>query len=109
MIHKQIEKLIPFIEEEFITYPMWEEGKYIPFVNFWQKFELEYDAQEFEKKLNSFITLGYDFHNAINFKSKIHHCQIYPDYKELDDGSYEFVNENWSIEEMLEIIVSLVS
>ena len=32
MIHKKIEKLIPSLNENFITYPFWEEGKYIPFV-----------------------------------------------------------------------------
>ena len=31
-LHQKIEKLIPFISEEFITYPLWEEGKYIPFL-----------------------------------------------------------------------------
>ena len=34
MIHQKIEKLIPFISEEFITYPLWKEGKYIPFLKF---------------------------------------------------------------------------
>jgi hypothetical protein len=33
MIQKQIDKLIPYLNENFITYPLWEEGKYIPFVN----------------------------------------------------------------------------
>ena len=36
-LHEKIEKLIPFISEEFITYPLWEEGKYIPFLKCWQK------------------------------------------------------------------------
>lgn len=35
MIHKKIEKLIPYISEEFITYPLLGEGKYIPFLKCW--------------------------------------------------------------------------
>ena len=37
MIHKQFEKLIPYVSENFITYRLWEEGKYFPFINIWQK------------------------------------------------------------------------
>ena len=44
-LYKQIEKIIPYIDENFITFPLWEEGLYIPFVKFWQIFndEIEND------------------------------------------------------------------
>lgn len=109
MIHEKIEKLIPFIEEEFITYPLWEEGKYVPFVNFWQKFESRKDISEFRIKLSKIKELGYDFEEIVTHKFKIYTYEVYPNFKEREDGSCEFENKKWSIEEMLELLVSIVS
>ena len=33
-IDKCIEDLIPYVEESFITFPLWEEGNYTPHCNF---------------------------------------------------------------------------
>jgi len=109
MIHEKIEKLIPFIEEEFITYPLWEEGKYVPFVNFWQKFESRKDISEFRIKLSKIKELGYDFEEIVTHKFKIYTYKVYPNFKEREDGSLKFENKKWSIEEMLELLVSIVS
>ena len=61
MIHIQINRLIPFVKENFITYPLWEEGKYIPFVNFWQKVESKEQILSLDKKLKAvFQAKGYN-------------------------------------------------
>ena len=36
---KGIETLIPFLEENFLTFPLWEEGNYSPQINFWMIFD----------------------------------------------------------------------
>ena len=60
MIHKKIEKLIPFISEEFITYPLWEEGKYIPFIKCWQKADTKNKCTTLSNRLNKhFKKTGY--------------------------------------------------
>ena len=106
MIHKKIEKLIPFISEEFITYPLWEEGKYIPVLRCWQKADTENKCTRLSNRLNKhFEETGY----AISFiekeyRSVIHEFYLFPKWKELEDGSYEFIKKDWSIEEMLDLL-----
>lgn len=106
MIHKKIEKLIPFISEDFITYPLWEEGKYIPFIKCWQKADTKNKCTRLSTHLNKhFEKTGYE----ISFIEKehrtvIHEFYIYPKYKELKNGSYKFIKIDWSIEEMLDLL-----
>lgn len=103
MIHEKIEKVIPYVEENFITYPLWEEGKYIPFVNFWQ-------AQEYDHEFNRCQVLkdkGYRI-ELTKTSGNIHGFFMYPDYNEKDDGGYEYVNKNWSIEEMLDLLATIL-
>lgn len=106
MIHKKIEKLIPFLNENFITYPLWEEGKYIPFVNFWIKIDLEGEEQEFDFKCKEiFEDTGYIVsYNDTNYSNTILQYSVFPNFNDLDNGSYEFVKKDWSIEEMLELL-----
>ena len=61
MIHQKIEKLIPFISEEFITFPLCEEGKYIPFLKCWKKADTENKCTRLSNKLNKhFEKTGYE-------------------------------------------------
>ena len=34
-IEKLIKDIIPYVDENFITFPLWEEGDYRPVLNFW--------------------------------------------------------------------------
>ena len=107
MIQEKINKLIPFISENFITYPLWEEGKYIPFLKCWQKADTENRCTRLSNKLNKhFEKTGY----KISFigkehRSVIHEFYIYPKFKELKNGSYKFVKKDWSIEEMIDLLI----
>ena len=106
MIQKQIDKLIPYLSENFITYPLWEEGKYIPFVNFWQICKTQNEIQVLDKNLQKvFENSGYIVqYNDCNFDETILQYSVYPNYDDLDDGSYKFVKQYWSIEEVLDLL-----
>ena len=87
MIHKKIEKLIPFLNENFITYPLWEEGKYIPFINFWIKIDLEGEEQEFDFKCKEiFKDTGYIVsYNDTNYSNTILQYSVFPNFNDLDN------------------------
>jgi hypothetical protein len=105
MIYKNIETLLPFVDENFLTFPLWEEGKYIPFVNFWRKYDLQKDYEiEYTKFKKFFKKTGYVIAETDVFGGCITYYEIYPDFKELKDGSYEYKKHDWSIEEMLEML-----
>jgi len=110
MIHYKIAKLIPFISEEFITYPLLKEGKYIPFIKCWQKADTENKFTRLSNRLNKhFEKTGY----KISFVGKmhisvIHEFCLFPKFKELKNGSYKFVKNDWSIEEMLVLLGSVL-
>jgi|GEM_PF-938490 len=109
-IQHKVEKLIPFISEEFITYPLREEGRYIPFLKCWQKADTANKCTRLSNKLNKhFEKTGYE----ISFigkehRSVIHEFYIYPKWKELKNGSYKFVKKDWSIEEMLDLLLDVL-
>lgn len=109
MIQEKINKIIPFLNENFITYPLWEEGKYIPFVNFWQMGNDDF-LHELDKKIDKvFDSSGYlmEYYNS-NYTNTIHQYRLYPEFKELKNGSYKFVKQDWSIEEMLDLLVAVL-
>ena len=61
MIHQKIDKLIPYLSENFITYPLWEEVKYIPFLKCWQKADTDNKCTRLPNKLNKhFEKTGYE-------------------------------------------------
>lgn len=110
MIHKQFEKLIPYVSENFITYRLWEEGKYFPFINIWQKAETKNKCTRLSNKVKKiFENSGYMYGFEDKYHpSVIHHMFIYPDFYENEDGGYEYVKEDWSIEEMIELALKIV-
>ena len=110
MIQQKINKLIPYLSENFITYPLFEEGKYIPFVNFWQLCKSKDEIRTLDKGLQKvFKNSGYIVqYNDCNFDETILQYSVYPNYDDLDDGSYKFVKQDWSIEEMIELLGSVI-
>lgn len=107
MIHEKLEKLIPHIEEHVISYPLWEEGKYIPFLQLWRIGKTLNKRKEILKKLKK-ITKDTGYETEIKYTSLpsgIIHFIVYPKFEEHVDGSYKFIKEDWSIEEMIDIII----
>jgi len=105
-IQNKINEIIPFIQGNFITYPLWEEGKYIPFVNFWQRASNSKEIMMLNKKLRKLDTnTGYKIGiEGKEYPSVLFNIFIYPDYIDNGDGSYEFIKSDWSIEEMIDLI-----
>lgn len=108
MIHKKIEKLIPFLNENFITYPLCEEGKYIPFVNFWQKADADMDSLEKEGRIMEvFKDTCYQIEYSDNkYSDTIHEFKVYPNFTYLENGGYDFYKKDWSIEEILDLLIT---
>jgi hypothetical protein len=106
MLHQKIEKLIPYICEEFITYPLSEEGLYIPFIGCWQRADTENKCTRLSNKLNKhFEKSGYEISFVPKeFRSVIHEFHVYPKFKVLKDGSYKLIKKDWSIEEMMDLL-----
>lgn len=110
-IQNKIDKLIPYVSENFITYPLWEEGKYIPFINFWRICK---NNEEFNILIKKMVELKYvgDYklelidENIIG--EKPFYLQMYPEFEETSEGGYEYVKKDWSIEEMIEIVGELI-
>ena len=111
MLHEKIVKLIPFMSENFISYPLWEEGKYIPFIGFWQKAETKAKCKELDKRLLKLIKkTGYEIAILPKYHpSVIHEYQIYPKFRDLKNGSYKFTKENWSLEEMVDMLIDFLN
>ena len=110
MIQDKINDIIPFIQGNFITYPLWEEGKYIPFVNFWQRASNKYEIGKLNKKLRTLDTnTGYKIGiEEKDYPSVLFNIFVYPDFKDMDDGSYEYTKCDWSIEEMIDMIKQII-
>ena len=112
MIHKQIEKLIPYISENFITYPLWEEGVYVPQVNIWKIHRTFDEQKEFIKTVKTtFKNSGYEFDYESNIsisriETKLH---VFPKLKYLKSGGYKHINQNWSLEEMVEMLNKIIN
>lgn len=96
-------KVIPYICEDFITIPLWEEGNYTLQVNFWQKFK---DVAEFNKYNKILIKLfkvkQYEVY-ILATSRVIYNIYISPKLKYLKNGSFEYLNPNWSVEEIIEL------
>lgn len=109
MIHKEIEKLIPYISENFITYPLWEEGKFIPQLNFWRICE----SKEFGAMLDMIDDINIRKYYSCVIEASSERIDtkisIMPVFEETEDGGYKFVKEDWSIEEMIDIALKIVS
>lgn len=111
MIHQKIEKLMPFISADFITYPLSEEGKYIPFLKCWQRVNTQKEYNHLSKTLRKhFAGSGYGISfTDWEYTSVIYEFQIYPKFRELKSGSYKFEKEDWSIEEMLDLLTIITT
>lgn len=110
---EKIDAIIPYVCENFLTFPLWEEGKYIPHLNFWKIFGTEKEFLKFcisakrkgEQKgyvVENIDNQYFDFLPTYNYN-----FSLSPAYKDLKDGSYKFVNEGWSIEEMVDLVVAM--
>lgn len=106
MIQDNIDKLIPFLSENFLTYPLWEEGKYMPFINFWQPSDKFKNLSDKIKVIND--NSGYIIFCEMPEARGPINLTIYPNFEELDNGGYTYTKKDWSIEEMISIVEILI-
>jgi len=107
-IQDKIKKLIPFVSENFITFPLAEEGNLTPFINFWKIVETWNEAEMFNRKLHDgLFETGYEYGCEVII-GRIHSYNIHPAFVITGQGGYEYVNPNWSIEGMLDIIGDVI-
>lgn len=104
------DRLLPYMSENFITYPLQEEGKYIPFVNIWQIAKSEKVLND--KLLEIFKDSGYDFTVEPYCKHRdgkySYDIEVSPGWIESEDCSYEFIKPDWSIEEIVNLLAEFL-
>jgi len=105
MIHKQLERLIPYISEEAITYPLWEEGAYIPFLNL-DIVNEKYPNVE-QGICEEAYAKGYDFDSETY--GGITRLRIFPSFEYSEGGGFDYAKEDWSIEEMIDIVAKALN
>jgi len=109
MIQEKINKLIPYISENFISYPLWEEGNYIPVISFWAilKDDLTAAVNNTDWMYEGIKNKGYELlHGNTGYEYTISPIWDYCDGGDSDVFKVE--NENWSIEEMIDIITEFL-
>ncbi len=107
MNYNQVQKLIPFVDENFIIFPLAiTEGVYIPFYNFWQSLSTKEDVKLFLDKAKTILkdtgyTIDFQYeedvhiynHADIERDSTIVYFQIYPIFEpDSDNDGNVFVN-----------------
>ena len=103
MIHKKIEQLIPFVDENFITFPLWEEGIYAPSVNIWLITKEPYVLDQYTISLLENTSYEYYIDDE-NSSHNIYRISIFPLY---DYKTYSF-SKKWSIEEMIDLAKKII-
>lgn len=97
----KFEKLIPFIEENFITFPLWEEGIFIPCLNFWV-YDDRFVGLTFGDEVQ-FSVEGYDFSFSKEHSfTGIVNVIITPSW-EYSNDSYKLERDDYSIDEMIDL------
>lgn len=92
--------LAPFVEENFITFPLFMEGIYLPFVNIWGTFS--------DKKVAKYIPDGYDWQtDEYNPRYDTRCFSVCPKFKRTEDGGFTLEKEDWTIEEMVQIVCTI--
>jgi hypothetical protein len=76
---QEIKCLIPYVSENFVTFPLWEEGDYRPHINIWQL----YDKLPQEIINNEYIT-------KIQFET--YPFVILPKVKYIKESTTEFID-----------------
>ena len=67
IVKEYIKKLVPYCAENFITFPLWEEGKYIIQMNLWYLIKIEDNSEEQIEKDVRDITLEINKETDLKF------------------------------------------
>lgn len=111
-LRETIEKIIPYVDEDFLTFPLAEEGNYTQFLNFWQLAKTEKEAEKIEKKIKKFN--GENKKYCLDVVEPVmgvgvFRLSISPRFETAEDGSCDYLFEGWSVEEMALHVAAFVS
>ena len=127
MTYNQIQKLIPFVDENFVTFPLAiTKGVYIPFYNFWQSLSTRNDLKAFIRKVTSILKdTGYEIklrdeedvhiHNygeTDNMQSTIVNFQIYPIWELIEENDGDItvkVNPIVYYVDAIDLLIKIIS
>lgn len=110
MVQEKIDKILPYINREFITYELAEEGIYVPTLNFWVHTTDEIVLDLFLGGLESDLNKkGYELSVDKYDGADITPYHITPIIAYDNDGGYKIVNKGWSIENILDIVYCHIS
>ena len=87
------------MDENFMTFPLAEEGLYFPQINLWIIGDPHVAVQETEFEFNGYSI----FTEHKPRRQSVLHYNISPAWDYDDKDSYNFKKEDWSIEEMIQI------
>ena len=87
------------MDENFMTFPLMEEGLYFPQINLWIVSNPHVAVQETEFEVNGY----YIFTEHKPRRQSVLKYNISPAWDYDDKDSYKFKKEDWSIEEMIQI------
>jgi len=100
-MREQLRRIIPYQCENFITFPLWEEGRFTPYIHIWQvKEHTDYYKSRLEMIFNN---TGYTFFceedTDVTIKITIHPIEF---------NFNDYLKPKWSIEEMLDLIIKFL-
>lgn len=116
-----IEKITPYQQENFITFPLFEEGNFMPAINFWQifkeiPFDIDYELTQQLDFIPEYISLDYEIQS---YNSKIEYKNNTFNIVESDEEIYLInfsvymntdptISSEYDLNEMLKIVLSII-
>jgi len=104
-IHEQFERLIPYMDDNFIRYPLTEEGNFLPVLHIWQVVETAEAAGKLREIVDKFA-VRYDIELEMQSRTTVD-VSISPKTK-YEESVQVPLSAEWSIEEMVEILVQII-
>ena len=121
---EKIAELIPFVSENFITFPLAEEGDYRPTINIWKisKDKLDFNSLPFGN-INDLPFLQKKYYVHFEFDTIESPNEIFKEYNfsEIKDYKEKFIynfsiynkddvleNSNYNLNEMLDVALKLI-
>ena len=108
--NKTITQLIPFVGDNFIEFPLWGQGHWIPQITFWQNFDNEKQINLFFDYLKKICGLAYkyDFERKSETTSNIFDIYITPSYTISETSKLKYYWVNWTLEEMIHLAIASI-
>jgi len=111
-IQERIDKLYPFVSEDFLTYKEWQDDIWCPYLTVWQFAKTEADYDNLVKRMDLVLkTNKYtaNIKEEYNTLLKVYRIVMHPKFKRLKGGGAKYTKPDWSIEEMIDALLKFVN